>query len=145
MRILAIDQATKSGWCSPNGSGVWDLTPNRGESIGMRNVRFRAKLKELIELEDIEMVCYERPAGRHKSSLVVAGELISIIKLVCEDMGVEYGCYSASEIKKYATGKGNANKDAMIQSAERYGVEIIDDNHADALHLWNMVNEEINR
>ena len=122
MKILALDQATKTGWCSPNASGVWDLSPKRGESIGMRNVRFRAKLIELIDLEEIEMVVYERPAGRNKSALLVAGELVSIIKLVCEDKGVEYGCYSATEIKKYATGKGNANKDAMVEAAGRYGI-----------------------
>lgn len=147
MKVLAIDQATKCGWCSPSASGTWDLSPNRGESIGMRNIRFRSKLKEVVEAEGIEMIVHERVAGRHQGALIVAGGLVGVIHLVCEDLGLEYACYSAGEIKKFATGKGNAKKDAMIDSAKKAyeyrGLGDIDDNEADALHLWHMVMEEL--
>ena len=43
-------------------------------------------------------------------------------------------------IKKYATGKGNANKAAMIAAMQALGFQPADDNEADALALlhWAM-------
>ena len=38
-------------------------------------------------------------------------------------------------VKKAWTGKGNATKDDMIAEAERRGMKVIDDNHADALAI----------
>lgn len=146
MKILSLDIATKTGWATSTSSGVWDLKPNRGESTGMRVVRFKAKLKELIELEQINLVAYERPAGRHKSSIMVASEMIGVLMDLCTSKGVEYASYSASEIKKFATGKGNAGKPLMIEKAKQRftDIEIIDDNHADALWLLEMVKKEFN-
>ena len=50
MKILSLDIATKTGWATDTTSGVWDLKPKRGESEGMRVVRFKSKVRELIEL-----------------------------------------------------------------------------------------------
>ena len=76
--ILALDIATKTGWKTRTASGVWDLKVNRGESESMRVIRFRAKVKELIELEKIDLVAYERAAGRYKSSIIVESEMIGV-------------------------------------------------------------------
>jgi Holliday junction resolvasome RuvABC endonuclease subunit len=100
-------------------------------------------LKEVIEAEEIEMIVHERVAGRHQGSLIVAGGLVGVIHLVCEDLGLEYACYSAGEIKKFATGKGNAKKEAMIEAAKKYKEDIVDDNEADAILLYHMVKEEL--
>lgn len=143
MKILALDIATKTGWACDTASGVWNLKPNRGESEGMRVVRFKAKVKELIELEGIDVIAYERQAGMHKSSIMVASEMVGVLKDLCISKGVELACYSASEIKKFATGKGNANKEAMISSAQKYCVDIIDDNHADSLHLYHLARKDL--
>jgi crossover junction endodeoxyribonuclease RuvC len=55
-------------------------------------------------------------------------------------MEVEYSALSPSEIKKHATGKGNAKKDAMIESARKKfpNIEIVDDNHADAIWIYDL-------
>lgn len=145
-KILALDIATKTGWATKTSSGTWELKPNRGESEGMRVVRFKAKVKEIISLENINLVVYERPAGMHKSSIMVASEMVGVLKDLCEDLKINYASYSAKEIKMFATGKGNSNKDAMISSAKKhFKIEIIDDNHADALWLFEMVNSELNK
>ena len=145
MKILSLDIATKTGWATDTTSGVWDLKPKRGESEGMRVVRFKAKVRELIELESIELVAYERPAGRHKSSIMVASEMIGVLKDLTMERNIQLASYSATEIKKFATGKGNSNKEAMVNAAKQnFNIEIIDDNHADALWLLKMVNEELN-
>ena len=138
MKILALDIATKTGWKTSTTSGVWNLKPNRGESEGMRVVRFKSKVKELIALEDITLISYERPAGVHKSSIMVASEMVGVLKDLCIEKNIDIACYSASEIKKHATGKGNANKELMIKRAVELGFNPIDDNEADAIHLYNL-------
>lgn len=141
--ILALDIATKTGWKTRHSSGTWDLKPNRGESEGMRVVRFKSKVKEVIQSESINVIAYERPAGMHKSSIMVASEMVGVLKDLCIELGISLACYSASEIKKFATGKGNANKDAMVKAAKLLGFAPRDDNEADAIHLYNMVSNEI--
>jgi Holliday junction resolvasome RuvABC endonuclease subunit len=144
MKILALDIATKTGWKTETASGVWDLKPNRGESEGMRVVRFKSKVREIIDLEGIQIVSYERPAGLHKSSIIVASEMIGVLKDLCIEMGIELACYSATEIKKFATGKGNANKDKMIEAAKAYGYHPQDDNEADAIFLYLLTKKDLN-
>lgn len=138
MNVLALDIATTTGWKTKTASGIWDLKPKRGESDGMRVIRFKAKVREVIQLENIGLVSYERPAGLHKSSIIVASEMIGVLKELCIEMNVQYSCYSATEIKKFATGKGNANKEAMINAAIQLGYHPQDDNEADAIHLYNL-------
>lgn len=142
--ILALDIATRTGWAVTNEmSGVWDLSIKRDESSGMRLVRFEAKLIELIEARDIRLVTYERVAGRFVSSVITASELVGVMKRVCETKHIPYRAFSAKEIKTFATGKGNSGKPAMIKAAEKmYKVEVIDDNHADALHILNLTISE---
>lgn len=108
----------------------------------MRLIRFRSKLREMISREEITLVVFERPGGMHKNPIIVQSELQAIIKVTCEDEGVDYRGYSSSEIKKFATGKGNCNKEAMVKAAqEKYLMEGTDDNQADALHLFNLAKE----
>jgi Holliday junction resolvasome RuvABC endonuclease subunit len=144
MKILALDIATNTGWKTETASGVWNLKPNRGESEGMRVVRFKAKVKELIALEGIDLVSYERPAGMHKSSIMVASEMVGVLKDLCIGLGVELACYSASEIKKFATGRGNAKKEDMIKAAVELGFVPKDDNEADAIHLYFLTKKDLN-
>lgn len=145
MKILALDIATNTGWKTESSSGVWNLKPNRGESEGMRVVRFKSKVRELIKLEGINVVSYERPAGFHKSSIMVASEMVGVLKDLCIEMGVDIACYSATEIKKFATGKGNAKKEQMIQEAVKLGYSPQDDNEADAIFLYLLSVKDLNQ
>ena len=142
--ILALDIATKTGWKTKTASGVWDLKVNRGESEGMRVVRFHSKVKELIELENINLVAYERAGGMYKSSIIVESEMIGALKLLCTEMKIDLACYSATEIKKFATGKGNAKKEVMIEAAKQLGYSPQDDNEADAIHIYRLCEKDIN-
>ena len=137
LRILAIDTATHCGWAvSLTVYGVWDLTPKRDESAGMRLIRLRSKIHEVLDAEHINLVVFERPGGQHKGAIIVQSELQGQIKVVCEDRAIEYRAYSSHEIKKFATGKGNCGKPAMIAAArEKYSYPGNNDNEADSLHL----------
>lgn len=142
--ILALDIATKTGWKTGLSSGVCDLKVNRGESEGMRVVRFHAKVKEMIELCGIDLIAYERAGGMYKSSIIVESEMVGALKLLCIEKGVDLACYSATEIKKFATGKGNAKKEAMIAAAVALGYSPADDNEADAIHIYRLCEKDIN-
>ena len=144
LKILSLDPATHCGYALSHALyGVWDLTPKRDESAGMRLIRLRSKLNEILESENIDLVVFERPGGFHKGAMIVQSEIQGQIKVICEDHQIEYRAYSSQEIKKFATGKGNCGKPAMIQAAkDKLGYKGNDDNEADALWLLELAKSE---
>lgn len=140
VNILALDVATNCGWAvSKDIYGCWDLSVRKDESGGMRLLKFRKKVSEVIEQGNINFVVFERTAGFHKNALIVQAELHGVLKVLLDDLGIEYRAYSATEIKKFATGKGNAGKPLMISSAkEKYLYLGSNDNEADALHILHL-------
>jgi Holliday junction resolvasome RuvABC endonuclease subunit len=148
MPILALDPATQLGWAlSPLLSGVWDLSLKRDESMGMKFLRLRAKLNELLDNYRIQLVVYEaarNAAPKMQGSLVHQAQLQAIIVDWATTAGIESKGYSPKEIKKWATGNGNASKEIMLALAKKRWPEIaiVDDNQADALLLWQMATAE---
>jgi len=140
MNTLSLDPATKCGWAHSCGaSGTWDLSIRRDESKGMRLIRFKGKLNEILRDAGVDLVVYE--AARFKGMggpLVVQSEIQGVLKVWCEENGIEYRAYSSKEIKAHAVG-GSANKQQMIDAASKaFPVKIEDDNHADALWLLSL-------
>jgi Holliday junction resolvasome RuvABC endonuclease subunit len=146
MNVLSLDIASTTGWAMDTQVyGTWDFKTKKDESMGMKLIRFRSKLEEVHKLEPLDIIIYERPAGQHANSIIHQAKLIAILETFCEAKGIEYRAYSASEIKKFATGKGNANKQAMIDAAKtKYGYTGSDDNEADAIHMRELFREEMN-
>lgn len=151
MNILALDVATKCGWAlllsGERTSGVWNLTPRGDESKGMRLIRLRAKLNELLTAAGkLDLVVYEAcrtggKTGQHRA-IVVQSELQSVVKVWSHDHGIEYTDITPAEIKSFATGKGNANKELVMGAvARRWGVVATDDNEADAVALLELTRE----
>lgn len=144
IRLLAIDQASNCGWCTAHASGVWNFNTRKDESAGMKLLRFRAKLKEVCELEQINLIAYERVAGFHKNAIIHASKMVAIIESFCEENNIDYKAVSATEVKKFATGKGNAGKQEMIASATlKLGYEGNDDNEADAMWIYQLLKDEL--
>lgn len=145
MNILAIDPSTHCGFAHSCGaSGTWDLSVRRDESAGMRLIRFRSKFVEA--LRGVDLVVFE--AARHaapkmQGPLVVQAEIQGVLKVVCEERGMQYRGYSPAEIKKHATGKGNASKDAVLEAARNRWPHVADDNEADALWLLDLATKEL--
>ncbi len=127
-------------------SGVWDLAPSKlraYEGGGIRYMRFR---REIAKLQP-EMIVFEEVRSTTSSAAAYTyGGLKAIIMEWCESQNptVPYTAVPVGTIKTHATGKGNASKEAMIDAAAKKwpGVEIIDDNHADALHLLDFATQE---
>jgi len=145
MKILAIDPATETGWAmGKTAYGLWSLKTRKDESTGMKWLRFKAKIQEVHEMESLDVIVYERPAGRHQGAVIHHAKLAGVIEQFCVENKIEYRAYSAGEIKKFATGKGNSNKEVMIKAAqEKYGYMGSNDNEADALHLWHLASEDL--
>ena len=137
MNILALDLGTKCGWANSNGkSGVWDLKPSTHESAGERYRKFQKILED--PMLDVDIVVYEEVhAHIGVEAAHVYGGLVAILQAYCIKYCTEYKGVSVQTIKKHATGNGNAKKDDMIVAAtlKFSKVNVIDDNHADALHL----------
>lgn len=138
MRIVGIDPGTRCGWALLEdgervASGTWDLKSRRHEGGGMRYLRFRRYLLELLAHEP-EAVVYEevrRHAGT--SAAHVYGGLVGQLTALCESRQIPYQAIPVGTIKRCATGKGNASKAAMIAAARSQWGAVGDDNEADAL------------
>ncbi len=137
--VLAIDPGTKCGWCVVDKgqyvSGVWKLGAGRTQSPGMRYLRLKKLLQEVKELTDFNVVVFEE-VKRHRGTAAahVYGGMTAIIMTFCDEHNIPYTSIPVGTIKRHATGKGNANKQKMIEAAmERWPkAKFEDDNEADA-------------
>lgn len=142
MKILALDMATTTGYAfgpASNQSGCWKLQPSRFESAGMRFLRFEKLLAETIQKESIQLIAFEEVRAHNGIDAGhIYGGLLAVMQLVALRFNVPYKAFGVGTIKKIATGKGSANKHAMVEAAIKFfpGVHIKDDNHADALWIW---------
>ena len=143
--ILALDLGTTTGWAIRGfdgliTSGTVSFKPSRYDGGGMRYLRFTNWLTEIDRLSGpIEAIYFEevrRHAGTDAAH--VFGGLLAVLTSWGELRGVPYQGVPVGTIKKHATGKGNANKQAMIDAARKRGFNPADDNEADAIAilLW---------
>lgn len=148
MKILAIDPGSKCGYAVmlddwPLASGVWDLSARRHEGGGMRFLRLRAYLDSItfngeLGTSSVDAVFYEE-VRRHlgTDAAHIYGGIVAVISAWCEERRIPYQGIPVGTVKKTATGKGNANKEAMLASATKQWPTqfIADDNQADALWI----------
>lgn len=65
------------------------------------------------------------------------GKYYESVKRVCLSLGLQLIDVTPGEAKKALTGKGNASKHAMCHFASKlYGMDILDDNIADAIGVY---------
>ena len=151
MNVLAQDLGTTTGFglyaFGAIVSGSWTFKPGRFEGGGMRFLRYRRQLDEALSLAGgrIDLVVYEE-VRRHRGTDAahVYGGLQGVLTEWCEAQNpkVPYEAVPVGTIKRYATGKGNADKAAMMAAVSTWGYTLEDDNHADALALLHLKLEE---
>jgi Holliday junction resolvasome RuvABC endonuclease subunit len=72
----------------------------------------------------------------HAKAAGITGMVHGVVRAALIDANVHYVTVVPSTLKKYATGKGNADKTAMaIAALKRFGAEFADDNQCDAFWL----------
>lgn len=140
--ILALDLGTTTGWAlrSPDGlitSGTASFKPGRYDGGGMRYLRFTNWLGELERLSGPIAAIWFEEVRRHAGTDAahVYGGLMATLTAWAEMRGVPYQGVPVGTNKRHATGKGNANKAAMIASARARGFSPTDDNEADAIAI----------
>lgn len=143
MSLLALDLGTRMGFAIGSTgavvSGTWNLKQSRFDGAGMRFVKMRQRLSETYAAYTFEVVYFEevrRHAGTDAAHAY--GGYLATLQSWCEENSVPYEGVPVGEIKKAWTGKGNANKEAMIAEAVRRGFLPADDNEADALALFHL-------
>jgi Holliday junction resolvasome RuvABC endonuclease subunit len=135
--VLALDLSlTRTGWCDAFGvTGVIDTAKLRGvERMDhiIRQVQSLASGADLVVREGYSF-------GSQGRSVFDIGELGGAVRLLLYRLGIPLVEIPPSSLKKFATGKGNSNKDAMISAAiRRFGFGGSDNNEADAYILWCM-------
>ena len=140
-RILALDLGTTTGMAATNHfglivSGSIKFTPKKKDHPALRWHNFRDWLSDAMESHNPSVVYYEevmRHVGTRAAHMY--GAFQAFLELSCYSRGIEICPVAVGTIKKFATGKGNADKAAMIQAARAGGYDVADDNEADALHL----------
>jgi hypothetical protein len=143
--VLALDLGTTTGWALRTSdarivSGTQDFRPRRFEGGGMRYLRFTDWLLELTMLSrGIGRVVFEevrRHAGTDAAHIY--GGFLGALTSWCEEHEIPYQGVPVGDIKRHVTGRGNADKAAVMAAVRARGFAPADDNEADAIAilLW---------
>ncbi len=140
--ILALDLGTTTGWALRGfdglvTTGTASFKPGRYDGGGMRYLRFTNWLTELDRLSGPVGTIWFEEVRRHAGTDAahVYGGLMASLTSWAELRGIPYEGVPVGTIKRHATGKGNANKAAMIAAAKARGFSPADDNEADAIAI----------
>lgn len=164
---LALDLATKVGFATRHGKrlviGTKDFSLKKDESAGLMFVRFRNWLTTTHKDLPFSIVYFEQVVGlsdrpgQGRQNQIYGGFKAVLLEW-CENNGIAYSGVGVSEIKKHATGKGNAKKELMIAAAKEFlldegsvlilskkpnpTLDDLDDNAADAYHVLRFIESE---
>lgn len=136
MNILALDLSlTAPGVCLPDG---WTGTL-RVKEHGMERLSLIRK-RVFGYACDVDVVVLEGYSfGSRGAAVVNIGELGGVVRLALYEARIPYVEVPPACLKRYATGRGNASKDDVLQQAViRSGHAFEDNNAADAWWLWQL-------
>ena len=143
--LMALGLGTTTGFALKTtdgaiASGTMSFRPSRYDGGGMRYLRFRTWLDSLagdvVGLGAVHFEEVRRHIGTDAAHLY--GGFLATLTAWCEQRGIAYQGVPVGTIKRHITGKGNADKAAVIAAIRARGFSPADDNEADALAilLW---------
>ena len=147
--VLALDLGAHTGWACRHIDGAirsGTVTFDVRGGAGFRWLRFRAWLTEFKNAAGgLDMVWWERidflgPRPSVENSRTKYG-FEATLTCWCEHHGIPYPQALPSQIKKFATGNGNATKKEVMDAMRQSGFHPKDDNEADALALLGLALE----
>ena len=139
-QVLALDIATHTGYFSLHEAGVWNFTESKRRNGNKMHGAFRVMLMAFIRRYGIRRIVAEDVAvNRHFYDMRRLAELRGILLEVCDELDLpEPEFINPATLKKWATGDGHATKAQMIAACKnKYGIVPVDDNAADACHLYH--------
>ena len=164
MKILALDLGTTTGWATnhPESSGTENFQHKREESPGMRFLRFKVWLEEVLSMVEPDLVVFEQAHHRGGAATAVAAGLVAHTLTLCAERSLEHSSFHSATIKKHAVGKGSGytpTREAIadLQSRKRltktkasmmiayqlkWGIAPADDNECDARWLLDLAKKE---
>lgn len=145
--ILCLDLGTQMGWAIKSQSqiisGTQSFKDTRFTGGGMKFYNFQKWLININSTGSISEIWYEEVAkhGIHNQTAVAHtyGGFLATLQIFCEDNKIPYQGVPVGTIKKHITGKGNANKQMVIDAIKLKGFDPKDDNEADALAILDYV------
>ena len=145
--VLALDLGTTTGWAMQLAggkieSGTVSFRPSRYDGGGMRYLRLRGWLDCMAaDVSGLSTIYFEE-VRRHvgTDAAHIYGGLLATLTSWCEQHGIAYQGVPVGTIKRFITGKGNADKAAIIAAIRARGFQPADDNEADAIAilLWSV-------
>lgn len=147
--ILALDLGTKTGYAvrQRNGKvvhGTQSFAPRKSWSAGQRWLRFQSWLGELLDLHRVDQIAYEHVsfhAGVRDAHCY--GAFRALVEMAADRRNIGLVGTNVQMVKRHWTGKGGADKAAMIAQARARGFRPETDNDADALAVldWAVAQE----
>lgn len=139
MKVVGLDlsmTATGMCWSTVGGASVWELVKTKGTSDA-RLVAIRDRIRERLDyIEPVDLVLIEGFLNKSMSA-GITGMVHGAVRSMLIEYGYPYATLPPSSLKKYATGRGGADKRSMsVEAFKRGAVEFSDDNTCDAWWLW---------
>lgn len=138
--VLGIDPSlTATGLALPDGSTKTIKYTPRSLTGDIRLKLIYEELLREIETHSVtHAIIEDLPA--HAKSAGLTGKAQGVVRLACLMAGVPFVTVVPSSVKKFATGKGTADKpDMRMELYKRTGVDQKDDNQVDAFWMREMV------
>lgn len=145
--VLALDLGSTTGWAMRPAdgrieSGTVSFRPSRYDGGGIRYLRFRAWLGGMAADAAGLAAIYFEEVRRHvgTDAAHLYGGFLATLTSWCEQQDIAYQGVPVGTIKRFITGKGNADKEAVIAAVRARGFAPTDDNEADAIAilLWSI-------
>lgn len=138
--VLALDIATHTGYYSVHESGTWNFTESKKRNDNKQHLDVRNTLLAFIKNYGIlRIVAEDVNVNNHFRDMRKLSEFRGILLEVCDELDLpEPEFINVASLKKWATGNGKAGKTDMVQACiDKYRYTPIDDNAADACHLFH--------
>lgn len=138
--VLGLDIATHTGYFSLSESGTWNFSKSKRRNDNKMYKDFRDTLITFIRSHGIrQIVAEDINVNRYFYDMRRLSEFRGILLEICEELSLpEPEFINVASLKKWATGNGKAGKTDMVQACiDKYRYTPIDDNAADACHLFH--------
>lgn len=151
-QVLSLDVAQHTGFysCKESGTVFFPNTDKAPKKLGPdyeQHKAFRDWIVSMVKKHGFRLIVAEDVnVGSQFSALRKLSQFQGVLYEVCATLRVPLIVANVVAIKKFATGKGNATKQEMIEAARRrwkYDCEQ-DDNLADAMHIFHYITKRYN-
>jgi Holliday junction resolvasome RuvABC endonuclease subunit len=144
---LALDLGSTCGFAVHNKYGVTSGTlsfKKKGKFQDTGYAQLHTWLKVTLDSNpELEVVVEKPHSGRFMAASRILFGLLGVVHMFCADTKTTLTEYSPKAIKKYWTGNGNSDKDAMVTQTQTKYPQVKDHNESDALAMLHMHLERI--